>query len=124
VVRRKGRWRWAWPVATSAGLVLIGRTLVGEVGSPLRLLGTLGDLGDPWAEPVAPMISLLALLAETLVGYILVVLALRSLSLLPGSAGRVARYVTLLVTPVVVRRLLDLLYGGPRGGPPSWEKGL
>jgi hypothetical protein len=95
-----------------AGLVLIGRALVGEVGSPPRLLRTLGGLGDPWADPVAPMISLLALLAETLVAYLLVVLALRSLCVLPGPAGRVAGHATLLVTPVMVRRLLDLLAGG------------
>jgi hypothetical protein len=111
-VRRQGRWRWVWPVAMSAGLILVGRTLVGGVGSPLRLLRTLDDLGDPWADPVAPMISLLALLAETLVGYILVVLALQSLCLLPGSVGRVAGQVTRLITPVVARRLLDLLVGG------------
>jgi hypothetical protein len=96
----------------TAGLALAGRVLVGEVGSPVRLLRVLGDLGDRWADPVAPMISLLALLAETLVAYILVVLALRSLCLLPGSAGRAAGRVTLLVTPVVVRRLLDLPVGG------------
>jgi hypothetical protein len=99
-------------VAVAAGLLLVGRVLVGDVGSPVQLLGALGGLGDPWADPVAPTISLLALLAETLVAYLLIVLALRSLCRLPGTAGRVARRVTLLVTPVVVRRLLDLLVGG------------
>jgi hypothetical protein len=96
----------------AAGLGLAGRVLVGEVGSPVRLLRALGGLGDPWADPVAPMIALLALLAETLVAYLLVALALRSLCLLPGSVGRVAGQVTLLVTPVVVRHALDLLVGG------------
>ena len=120
--RRRERRRRAWPVAVATGpvlvglvlvgLVLAGRVLVGGLGSPARLLRSLGDLGDPWADPVAPMISLLALLAETLAAYILVVLALRSLCLLPGSVGRVAGRVAELVTPVVVRRLLDLLVGG------------
>ena len=58
------------------------------------------------------MLASMALLAEALVGYLLVVLALRALCALPGSAGRVAGRITLLVTPVVVRRLLDLLVGG------------
>jgi hypothetical protein len=84
------------PLAMVAGLVLVGRVLVGEFGSPVRLLRALGDLGSPWADPVAPMISLLALLAEMLVAYMLVVLALRSLCLLPGSIGRVAGQVTVL----------------------------
>jgi LysM domain len=112
VVRRQGRRRWVWPLAMVAGLVLVGRVLVGELGSPVRLLRALGDLGGPWADPVTPIISLLALLAEALVAYLLVVLALRSLCLLPGSIGRVAEQVTLLVTPIAVRRVLDLLVGG------------
>lgn len=112
LARRQGRRRWVWPLAMLAGLILVGSVLVGELGSPLRLLRALDDLGTPWADPVAPMISLLALLAEALVAYLLVVLALRSLCLLPGSIGRVAGQVTLLVTPVAVRRVLDLLVGG------------
>lgn len=112
VARRPGWRRRAWLLAMVAGPALVGRTLVGEVGSPMRLLRALDDLGDPWADPVAPMISLLALLAETLVAYLLVVLALRSLCQLPGSVGRAAGQVTLLVTPVAVRRVLDLLVGG------------
>jgi hypothetical protein len=46
VVRRLGRRRWAWPVA-AAGLVLVGRVLVDDVGEPLRLLRVLGDLATP-----------------------------------------------------------------------------
>jgi hypothetical protein len=119
-----------------AGLVLVGRVLADELGSPLALLRALRGLGDPWADPVAPVLALLALLAEALAGYVLVVLALRSLCALPGCAGRVAGQVALLLTPVVVRRLLDLLVGGtllaqatlaatpglPHGrGPAGWE---
>jgi LysM domain len=114
---RRWRWppawrRWAWPLAMAAGLILAGWVLVGEVGSPVRLLSALGDLGDPWADPLASTISLLALLAEGLVAYLLGMLALRTLCLLPGSVGRTARRVTLGVTPLVVRRVLDLLVGG------------
>jgi nucleoid-associated protein YgaU len=112
VARRQGRRRWVWPLAMVAGLVLVGRVLVGELGSPVRLLRALGDIGSPWADPVTPMISLLALLAETLIAYMLVLLGLRSLCLLPGSIGRVAERVSLLVTPVAVKRVLDLLVGG------------
>jgi hypothetical protein len=109
--RRLRRWWSAWPLAVPAGLVLGGRVLLGEVGSPATRLRAVGGLGDPWADPVAPMLSLLALLAEALAGYLLVVLALRALCVLPGSVGRAARRITFLVTPVVVRRLLDLLVG-------------
>jgi hypothetical protein len=30
----------------ATGLLLVGRVLAGDVGSPERLLGALGDLGD------------------------------------------------------------------------------
>jgi LysM domain len=110
--RLLSRWRALWPLAVVAGSVPIGRVLVDEVGSPLTLLRALHGLGDPWADPVAPLFALLALLAEGLADYALVVLALRSLCLVPGWVGRVAGRVALLVTPVMVRRLLDLLVGG------------
>ena len=54
----------------------------------------------------------MALTAEALVGYVLVVLVLGSLCMLPGSMGSLAARLTSLVTPVVARRLLDLLVGG------------
>jgi resuscitation-promoting factor RpfA len=40
------------------------------------------------------------------------VLAFRSFSMLPGLAGRMARRITLAVSPAVVRRFVDLLVGG------------
>jgi hypothetical protein len=97
--RRPGGWRAARLAAAAAGLGLVARALVAEAGSPLVLLRTLRDLGDAWADPVVSVLALMALAAETLVGYLLVVLVLRSLRMLPGSIGRVADRLTLLVTP-------------------------
>jgi hypothetical protein len=83
-----------------------------ELGSPVTLLGVLGDLGRPWADPVVSALALIAFMAETLVAYGLVVLLLHSLCMLPGFLGRLGGRLMSLVTPVVVRRLLDLLVGG------------
>ena len=110
--RRADRWRPARLPLTAAGLVLVERVLMAEVGSPVALLRALGDLGRSWADPVASVLALIALLAETLVAYGLVVLVLHSLSTLPGFVGRVAGRLVSLVTPAVVQRLLDLLVGG------------
>ena len=110
--RLLSRWRALWPLTVVAGAVPIGWVLVADVGSPSTLLRALHGLRDPWADPMAPLFALLALLAEGLAGYVLVVLALRSLCLVPGWVGRVAGRVTFLVTPATVRRLLDLLIGG------------
>jgi resuscitation-promoting factor RpfA len=105
-------WRSARLTGIAVGLLLVEWTLVGEVGSPMALTRTLHDLGDPWAGPVVSVLALMALLAEAMVGYLLLVLALRSLGALPERAGRIARRVTFAVTPVMVRRLVDLLVGG------------
>jgi hypothetical protein len=61
---------------------------------------------------VTPVLALLGLLAQALAGYVLVVLALGSLCALPGWVGGVAGRIALLVTPAVVRHLVDLLVGG------------
>ena len=45
-------------------------------------------------------------------GYLLLVLALRSLATLHGLTGRLARRITFALAPAVVRRLVDLLVGG------------
>lgn len=105
-------WRSGRLAGIAVGLMLVEGMLVGGVGSPVVLARTLRDLGDPWADPVVSMLALMALIAETLVGYLLLVLALRSISTLPGLTGRVARRVTLAVSPAVVRRFVDLLVGG------------
>jgi hypothetical protein len=107
--------RWWRPVRVpgmAVGLLLVLQLLVGEVGSPTALALTLRDLGSPWADPVISMLALMTLTAEAFLGYLLLVLALRSLAMLPGLTGRLAQRITLAVTPAVARGLVDLLVGG------------
>jgi hypothetical protein len=105
-------WRSAQLAAVGAALGVVGLVLVGQLGTPAAQLRTLRHLGDAWADPVAWVLALLTLIVEALVGYLLVVLVLRSLSMLPGTFGRLAARMTFLVTPVAVRRILDLVVGG------------
>jgi hypothetical protein len=84
------RWRWARVPAVAAGLLLTERALVGAVGAPVAQVRALRSLGQGPVDPVAPLLAALALLTEALVGYVLVVLILRSLCALPESVGRLA----------------------------------
>jgi hypothetical protein len=106
------RWRWARVPAVAAGLVLTERALVAAAGAPVAQVRALRSLGHGPVDPVAPLLAALALLTEALVGYVLVVLILRSLCAVPGSVGRLAGRAALVTSPVVVCRLLDLLVGG------------
>ena len=106
------RWRPAAVPLAAIILLLLERALVDGFGSPTTLVRVLSDLGQSWTDPVESVLAAMALAVEALVGYVLVVLMLGSLSALPGSAGRLAARLTSLVTPVVARRLLDLLVGG------------
>jgi hypothetical protein len=112
MVRQAGRFRCARSPAVAAVLVAVERALVGGVGSPATLLGALPGHGDAWADPVVPVLALMALVAETLIGYVLVMLVLRWSCALPGALGRVAGRTELLLTPAMTRRALDLLVGG------------
>jgi hypothetical protein len=109
-----GPWcrRLAPVTGVAAGLLLVERLLVGEVGSPTALVRALQDLGDPGADPILSTLALMALLAEAFVGHLLLVLALRSLATLPGLTGRLARRITFALAPAVVRRMVDVLVGG------------
>jgi resuscitation-promoting factor RpfA len=129
--RQVDRW-WSLRVpAVVASLVLVERWLMDEVGTPATLLRALGDLGAARASPLMAMLVLMTLLVEAIAGYALAVLVLRSLCVLPGPMGRVAGRLTSVVTPVAVRRLLDLLVGStlfaqvalvatPGAPPPRW----
>jgi resuscitation-promoting factor RpfA len=130
-VRRLDRWWWLRVPAVVASLLLVERLLMDEVGTPPTLLRALGDVWAARASPVVSMLVLMALLVEAIAGYALAVLVLRSLCMLPGPLGRVAGRLAPVVTPVVVRRLLDLLVGGtlfaqatlvatPGAPPPRW----
>jgi hypothetical protein len=96
----------------AAGLLLTERALVGAVDAPVAQARALRSLGHGPVDPVTPLLAALALVTEALVGYVLVMLVLRSLCALPGSVGRLAGRAALVTSPVVVRRLLDLLVGG------------
>jgi hypothetical protein len=98
--------------AVAAGLGLAEVALVAQAGPPARQLEPLRHLADAGADPLACLLAFLTLIAEALVAYLLVVLTLRSLSLLQGAAGRLADRVMLLITPVTVRRMVELLVGG------------
>ena len=112
LLRLAGRWRLARLPAVAAVLVVVERALIGEVGSPLMLLRALLGLRGAWADPVVSVLALMGLLAETLMGYVLVVLVLRWLCVVPGAVGRVAGRMALRITPAIGRRALDLLVGG------------
>jgi hypothetical protein len=117
-------WWWRRPgrvAGVAVGLLLVERLLVGEMGSPTALVRMLQDLGEPGADPILSTLALMALLAETLVGHLLLVLALRSLAMLPGLTGRLARRITFALAPAVVRRLLDLLVGGTCLSRSPWQ---
>jgi hypothetical protein len=96
----------------AATLLLVERLLVGEVGSPTALVRALQDLGDPGADPILSTLALMTLLAEAFVGYLLLVLVLRSLATLPGLTGRLARRTTFALAPAAVRRMVEVLVGG------------
>jgi hypothetical protein len=110
--QRPGRWRWLRTPAAAAGLLLTERQLVAVMGAPTAQLRAARDFGLSLTDPVTPLLTVLALVAEVLIGYVLVALALRMLSLVPGSLGRLAGRVAFLVSPAVVRRTLDVLVGG------------
>jgi resuscitation-promoting factor RpfA len=110
--RSSGWWRPLQPPAVAAGLVLVELVLVRELGTPAVQLRALRHLGGAWADPVGSVLALMALVAEVAVAYVLVALLLWSLAMLPGTLGGLVSRVAFLVTPVVVRRTLDLLVGG------------
>ena len=112
VGRRLERWRWVRTPALAAGLLLIEDQLLAVMGTPTAQARALRDLGLSPTDPVTPLLAVLAFLSEVLIGYVVVVLALRTLSLLPGSIGGLTGRAAFLLSPAAVRNLLDLLVGG------------
>ena len=110
--RRLERWRWVRTPALAAGLLLIEYQLLAVMGTPTAQVRALRDLGLSPTDPVTPLLAVLAFLSEALIGYVVVVLALRTLSLLPGSIGGLTSRAAFLLSPAAVRNLLDLLVGG------------
>lgn len=113
---RRGRWRWRWRwvriPGLVAGLLLIEWQLQAVMGTPIAQVRTLRHLGRSPTDPVTPLLAVLAFLSEVLIGYVVVVVSLRMLSLLPGSIGRLTGRAALLLSPGAVRKVLDLLVGG------------
>jgi nucleoid-associated protein YgaU len=105
-------WQWGRVPGLAAGLLLLEWGLAGAAGAPTEQLRVLGRLVLAPTDPVAPVLAALALIAEVLAGYLLALLVLRSLSLLPGSLGRLTGRALLLASPQTLHRLLDLLVGG------------
>jgi hypothetical protein len=90
--------QWGRVPGLAAGLLLIEWQLTAVVGTPIDQLRALRQLARAPADPVAPVIAVLALVAEALVGYLLLLLVLRSLSVLPGAVGRLTAGAVLLVS--------------------------
>jgi len=111
-LRQPGRWRWVRIPALAAGLLLIEHHLLAVMGTPTAQVRTLWDLGLSPTDPVTPLLAVLAFLAEALIGYVVVILSLRTLSLLPGSIGALTGRAARLLSPGAVRKVLDLLVGG------------
>ena len=109
---RPGRWRWVRMPALVVALLLVERQLLAVIGTPMAQVRTLRDLGRSSTDPVTPLLAVLAFLSEVLIGYVVVVLALRTLSLLPGAIGGLTARAALLLSPGAIRNLLDLLVGG------------
>ena len=109
---QRGRWRWVRAPVLAAGLLLIERQLLAVMGTPAAQVRALRGLGLSPTDPVTPMLAVLALLSEALIGYVVVVLLLRALSLLPGSIGGLTGRAALLLSPGAMHNVLDLLVGG------------
>jgi hypothetical protein len=103
-----GRWRWARLPVVAAGLLLTERALVAAVGTPVAQAHALRSLGHGPVDPVAPLLAALALLAEALIGYVLAMLALRTLCAVTPSVG--------ILSPQVHGKRGPLLDFIPRSG--------
>jgi LysM repeat protein len=93
------------------GIGVLEALLLRITGPPPTHLHVLADLASPMAEPLEGMLAALALAAEALAAYLVLALALRTLTHLPGFAGQVANTAERTLTVPAVRRGLDGLLG-------------
>ncbi|HZD72193.1 MAG TPA: LysM domain-containing protein [Actinomycetes bacterium] len=94
------------------GLGAVETLLVRIAGPPSGHLRVLAALTSPITEPLAGVLAALALAAQALAAYLALALALRTLTHLPGLAGRAADHAEQMLTIPAVRRSLDALLGG------------
>ena len=108
--------RWGAPVGELVRELVGGLLGLTVAAVALVLLGTVARGGPAAsARPDDVLLALLAWLGVALAAWLAVGSLLVVLSLLPGTAGRVARDVGARVTPVAVRRCLTLVLGASVG---------
>jgi nucleoid-associated protein YgaU len=99
-------------LALLVGVGALEALLLRVAGSPSGHLRVLADLANPMAEPLEATLAALALAAEGIAGYLVLTLALRTSSHLPGFVGQAANHAERLLTVPAIRRGIDALLGG------------
>ncbi len=99
-------------LALLMGIGALEALLLRIAGPPSGHLHVLAELTSPMAEPLEGILAALALAAQALAAYLVLSLALRTLTHLPGLVGQVAHHAEQALTIPAVRRGLDALLGG------------
>jgi nucleoid-associated protein YgaU len=104
--------RFILTAALLIGMAALEGLLLRVAGPPSSHLRVLAELGSPMAEPLEGTLAALALTAQALAAYLVLALALRTLTQLPGFVGQLADRAERMFTVPAVRRALDALLGG------------